>query len=188
MQFFFSNIVMLPLFKQAPVMCRRGPPEEQQRRKQTSRCAAQQRRGYFCTVPFFFCAFTQSGGKKSLQHIKRGIKRTLLSYTEAEIRSRRVGVETGVPFIFRFSFPMRPLQQFPCNIIRSGGGKLSVWIFRKIDQGSRRHSHVTPSRENACLLLGMAVCVNESVNQTTFSKSWPTKLHVRDLSHNLQFM
>lgn len=92
----------------------------------------------------------------------------LLSWTDAEIHSRRMGVEAGAPFISLLSFPTRPLQQFPCNIIRSGGGKLSVRIFRKIDRGSRRRSHVSPSRENASTLLGMTAWVNESLYQTMF--------------------
>lgn len=78
MQFLFPNIVMSPLFKHTLVMCKRGPPEEQQHRKQTSRCRTQHRRDCFAQFPFSFVLLL-NWGEKSLQHIKRGIKRTLLS-------------------------------------------------------------------------------------------------------------
>lgn len=84
----------------------------------------------------------------------------LLSWTEAEIHSRRMGVGRGGAFIFLLSFPTRPLQQFPCNIIRCGIVSVDF---------QESSSHVTTSRENGGTLLGMAACVNESVYQTMFS-------------------
>lgn len=125
---------------------------------------------FFQNSIFHLCFLCfQSIKEESNQRAKRGIKRAQLSWTEAEIHSRRMGVEAGAPFVSLLSFPTRPLRQFPCNIIRSGGGELSVRIFRKIDQGPRRRSHVSPSRENASTLLGMTACANESLYQTMFS-------------------
>lgn len=116
------SIILLPLFKHSLAMCRKGPPKKQQHRKQTSRCRTQPRQGCFAQF-HFFCAFTQSGGKKSLQHIMKGIKRTLLSQTITEIHSRRMGVEAGCHLFCYFHFQRGLCGNFPAI---SGGQGVEI--------------------------------------------------------------
>lgn len=151
-----------------------------------SQCRTQKRWGCFCTVPFFFCAFTQSG-EKAFNTLREALKERC--WPRLKLKYVPGGWELRLDLFFYFHFLRGFCSNFPAI-------SHYVWAWEIVSVGFQENwSGFTPSfthdpfRENASTLLGMAACVNESVNQT-FYKSWPTKFtpDVRDLSRNLEFM
>lgn len=83
---------------------------------------------------FLLCIMCfQSIGKRSNRCVKKALKECCWAGLKLIYIPGGWDLGGGGAFIFLLSFPTRPLQQFPRNSIRCGGGELSVWIFRKVD-------------------------------------------------------
>lgn len=131
MQFFSLNIVMSPLFKHAPVMCRRGTPEDQKHRKQTSRYRTQQRRGCFGTLPFFFRAFTQSG-KKAFYTLREALKERDCARLKLKYVPGGCELRLGCHLFSYFHFQRGLCSNFPAISLGLGVGNCQCGFSGKL--------------------------------------------------------
>lgn len=130
----------------------------------------------FLYSSIFLLCFYSIGGKKAFNTLREALKECYWARLKLKYVPGGWELRLGCHLFSYFHFQRGLCSNFPAISLGLGVGNCQYEFSGKL---IRVHAvvHTWPlPEENASTLLVIAVCVNESVNQT-FSTSWPTKLH-----------
>lgn len=150
-----------------------------------SQCRTQKRWGCFCTVPFFFCAFTQSR-EKAFNTLREALKERC--WPRLKLKYVPGGWELRLDLFFYFHFLRGFCSNFPAISLCLGVGNCQCGFSGKL---IRVHAivHTWPFQRKCQHITGNG-CVCEWVCKSNILQILTHKFtpDVRDLSRNLEFM